>query len=434
MPAPSDESLVNLLPAVGIANLGPETSATPQTLREAVNVDLTKEGTIRRRDGRTLLVAGTLVHSVWADDGFPYALFVDGSTLMALLPDATTTVPIGSGLAIGLPVSWAKINDNVHWSNGVQSGMVTPELENLPWAPVAPAGQPDLEATPEGGLDAGTYQVAVTYRDIIGRESGTGTAAVVEVPQGGGIRLGNIPQPAMADAITTVRVYRTGANDTSLRHVTDIPAGLPTLVIGVRDRGKVLDTQHHVAMPPGHIVRYGHGRQWVAREKELLWSPALRYGLWSPAYARMRMHGRITMAEPIGDGSEGAGLFVAAGERTYWLSGANPDGFAQRTVYPAGAIEGSAIVMRGSAWGFDTAERVIAWLASNGIFCVGLPGGTVVRMKEAEALTTVGERGATLFRESNGMRQLITALQGSTKAPGLRVSDRVTVRTLRHDQ
>jgi hypothetical protein len=127
-------------------------------------------------------------------------------------------------------------------------------------------------------------------------------------------------------------------------------------------------------------------------------------------------------------------MFVAAGSRTYWLGGANPDGFTQRTVYPAGVVEGTAVVMRGSAWGFDTAERVVAWLATNGVFCVGVPGGTVVRMKESEALATVGERGASLFREVDGIRQFLTALQGSTKAPGLRVTDRVAVRTLRHDE
>lgn len=428
-----DESLLNLLPAVGIANLGKETSATPQTLREAVNVDLTKEGTPRRRDGRTRLVAGTGVHSLWSDDKFPRALYVNGDQIVALWPTGETT-PIANGLALGVPVSWALINDRVFWSNGVQSGLITPELDVLPWGPEAPAGQPALEATAEGGLDAGGYQVAITYRDMLGRESGTGLAATVQVEQGGGIRLTGIPVPGPTSAITTVRIYRTGADDSSLRHVMDLPAGITSVILGVRDRGRALETQHHVAMPPGHIVRYGHGRQWIARGNELLWSPTMRYGLWSPATARLRFGSEIDMIECVGDGTEGAGVFVSSGERTYWLSGANPENFTQRIAYPHGAVRGSSMLVRGSAWGIETAEYVAAWLARSGVFCTGVPGGSVLRMKEAEAVTGVGERGASLFREKNGIRQFLTALSGRTDAPGLRVGDRAVARTLRHDE
>jgi hypothetical protein len=433
MAGTADDDLLNLLPAVGIANLGKETAATAQTLREAVNVDLSKEGRIERRVGRTRLVEGTGVHSLWADDKFPRGLYVEGDEIIALWPTGETT-PIGNGLARGVPVSWALINDRVFWSNGVQSGLVTPDLDVLPWGPESPAGQPALEAIAAGGLDAGGYQVAITFRDMLGRESGTGVAAFVQVEQGGGIRLSGIPVPAPAAAITTVRIYRTGADDSSLRHVMDLPAGITTVAIGTGDRGKALDTQHHVAMPPGHIVRYGHGRQWVARGNELRWSPSMRYGLWSPGTARLRFSAEIDLIECVGDGTEGAGVFVAAGERTYWLSGANPDGFNQRIAYPHGAVPGSSMLVRGSAWGIETAELVAAWLARSGVFCTGVPGGSVLRMKEAEAVTGVGERGASLFREHNGLRQFLTSLSGRTDAPGLRVGDRVVARTLRHDE
>jgi hypothetical protein len=433
MAAPRDGDLKRLVPTPGVLNVSPETSLPHAALREAVNVDLTKEGRMARRRGRTQVAAAVTgpVHSLWHADGFPVALYVDDDTIRALRADGGTE-PLHAGLALSSPVSWAKINDLVFWSNGVQAGLVTPDLEVFPWAPEAPTGQPTLTAVSDGGLDAGTYQVAVTFRDVLGRESGTGVAAVVAVGEGGGIQLSNIPPAPLS--VTTVRVYRTGANDSSLRHVIDLPAGMPGVLLAAADRGKVLDTQHHRAMPPGHIVRYGHGRQWVARGNELLWSPALRYGLWSPATARLRFGSEIHMVEPIGDGGPGAGVFVAAGDRTYWLNGAAPEGFAQRIAHPVGVIPGSSAVTRGSVWGLETTENVVAWLASTGVFCIGAPSGVVTRFKDGEAVTDVGERAATLFREVNGVRQMVTALQGQTAPPSFRVADKAVVRTLRYDE
>ncbi|MBT9153395.1 MAG: hypothetical protein DDT39_00052 [Firmicutes bacterium] len=255
--------MADLLPARGVNNLTAETSLTAATLREAVNADISRDGRVRRRNGRTRLVSGAAVHSLWAEDPFPYAVFVDGSTLFSLTNDMVQT-PVAVGLALGLPVSTAANAGVAYWTNGAQAGCLTADGDPGLWAPEPPAGQPTLAVSAAGGLAAGAYQVAVTFRDAFGRESGTGLAAQINVPEGAGIHLTAVPQPVEA-GMTTVRVYRTAANDSSLRHVIDVPVGMTQLLLGVAERGKALDTQHHTAMPVGHSVVFGHGRQWVAR-------------------------------------------------------------------------------------------------------------------------------------------------------------------------
>lgn len=424
-----EDRLVALVPAVGVNNLGDETAQAINVLRDAVNVDINREGRIMRRAGRTEIHAAQVeTHSLFAEKPFPYALYADGPNLIAL-DHALRDTPVAGGLASGLPLSYALINSAIFWSNGVQSGMVTAELDALPWAPEAPAGQPLLEAFASGGMAAGGYQVAITYRDLLGRESGATVAAVVEVQQGQGIRLTAIPQPT-SSAVTTVRVYRTDANDTSLRHVRDIPVGMTTLVLGSGNRGRLLDTQHLRPLPAGHIVRYGHGRQWVARDNELFWSEPMRYGLFNPAYNRVRFGGRISLVRPVGEGGEGAGVFVSAGGRTFWLGGANPSAFTRRIVDSAEAVEGTDAITDGRVWKLETSDQVAAWLSSEGFFCIGLPGGSMIRLRDDEVAADSGERGAVLYREERGMRQFIASLQGRAPGSRMRIGDQIVVREL----
>lgn len=417
-----------LLPAKGVQSLSDEKSLDSQTLREAVNVDITREGRVRRRAGRTRVVPGAAVHSLWAHDQFPYAMFADGNALFALSAGWLKTT-VATGLAVGLPIRFDAVNGVAFWTNGVQGGCYTADGDPALWACETPSGQPTLAVAAAGGLDAGVYQVAVTFRDNVGRESGTGIAAEIDVPSGAGISLTAIPQP-QEPGIVSVRVYRTAANDSSLRHVMDLPVGITQVLLGASDRGKVLETQHHVSMPVGQLVAFGHGRQWVARGNQLLWSPAFRYGLFNPAHARLRFPARITALAVVGEGDAGAGVYVASGDRTYWLGGANPEQFTQRIVLPHGAVEGTTVTTLASVWGVELPGRVSAWLSTSGHFILGAPGGQVVRMLENQAATDVGEVGAATFREHDGVRQMIVALRGKTTAPGLRVNDAVVTREL----
>jgi type IV secretory pathway VirB2 component (pilin) len=68
-------------------------------------------------------------------------------------------------------------------------------------------------------------------------------------------------------------------------------------------------------------------------------------------------------------------------------------------------------------------------LAQSGHFCAGLPSGAVVVLKDGQAVTDGAERGAVLFRQEEGLQQIIAALRGP-RAQGLAVRDRAVAHVI----
>ncbi len=399
-------------------------------LREAVNVDLTAQGRPRRRRGYESVLAGALVHSLWSHEGAQHGFFVAAGELYAAPTTMDEALPLGVSVG-GLDLSYALINERVYFSNSAVSGLITPDLQAWSWAPECPTGQPTVTPVAGYSLDKGVYQVAVTFTDLLGRESGTGLAAQVDVEQGGGIELGDIPAPLDPVATPTVNIYVTGANDQVFRLYASVPSATVYGVVSAPADGRVLLTQHLQALPAGHIVRGGHGRQWVARGAQVLWSQPLRYGLFNPARDRMRFHARVDMVEPLGDGDAGAGVFVAAGEKLYWYQGADPGEFRQTVAAHHGVVPGSPTAIAADAFGLDSTEPAVAWLGTDGTYYLGTAGGKVTALTSGVAVDSA-DRAATLYREQGGMQQFIAALLGPKKQ-AMAVTDRAYAHVVHRD-
>lgn len=418
---------------LGIANavredrLPQDENGVARALREADNVDLDASGTPRRRRGTTAAYAGTNMHSLWGDPNCPFALVVDDGALH--------TVDIAGDLAsLGLgvgnsPLSCALIGDRVYLSNRVVSAMVDADLQVHAWAPEHPAGQPELAPATGLGLAAGQYQVAVTFVDVLGRESGTGAAATVDVPADGGVALTGIPQPVAALA---VNVYMTDANDQVLRLHSVLPAGVTTATIGTEAQGRVLGTQFLSPMPAGQIVRLFNGRQLVADGQYLRWSPPMRYGMTDRRSAVIRFNAPIDLLEAPGSGAQGSGVFVAAGARTYWLAGADPEAWEPRIRRGCGAVPGAAAHVPGAALGLEDGAEALVWLARDGQLVVGAQGGTVMATREGTAAIDDAERAALLFRAEGGMQQVVAALRGP-RPQAMAVRDRAVAHVIYED-
>jgi len=416
----------------GIHNLSQEWTDQPDSLREAVNIDIDRQGNPSTRAGRTLLVACTQGNSLWSDPLLPFALYVDHTTMHAVFQDMSTDV-VQTGMAPGLDVSYALVNGNVLWSNGLQSGVVAPDFECYPWACPQPGGQPLLALMANAGeLGPGTVQVAITFVDRFGRESGSTLATSIDVDGTNAVILSNIPQPADPSLVPQIRVYATAPGGEVLERAGTIAAGTTTYVIGARPTGRAMQTQFLQPLPPGQIVRRFNGRQIVARGNLLLWSPALRYGLYDPAKHFTRFPTTVDAVEPVGEGTNEAGLYVAAGDRTYYLDGTDPATWKQAIKYPYGIIPGSSAQTPAEHWGIESKERIPAWLAKNGLFCVGLSRGQVVSFKAGEAVASNAEAGASLFREINGIRQFLTALRAPLPL-NLKIGDVATAVTYNHE-
>ncbi len=416
-----DDDLVTMAGwPLGIDNRSKETAIPSDengrvlALRAARNVDLDAAGKPKSRPAAGLAVAMLGLHSLYASDRYPLMFGVHDGALVGF-DESLEASTLHAGLLRpdpDTPMSYDVAAGVAFYSNGVDCGMVDALERRRPWAAETPAGPPQVDAySGAGGLRAGSYQVAITYLEAGGRESAASPAVEVQVAEGEGIRLTSIPVPADAE-VTQIRVYCSPANGDLLYAAQDIPPGLATYLLGAHQPGRALDTMFLSPMPAGQIVRTYGARLHVADRNLHRWSEAMRYGLGKLHHNYARYDSDITLLEPVGQ-AEGSGLFVAAGKRTYYLSGPEPTNWQRVIAHPHGAVPGSAQQVEASRLGFDVKGLVPLWLTTEGQFVVGLPGGTVAKLHADRYAAPAGaQRASVAMRDLDGMRHLIATLQG----------------------
>lgn len=388
---------------------GPKNEAgAPVALREAVNVSLHNDGSPFRRPGQTRRVVGK-AHSLYAFHDWLLAV-VDGELRGyrqaqdgSLTLDATLATP-GDRFC-----SFASDDYSAWWSNGVTIGRLGEDLAAHP----AWVGTPNpviLAAAGNGGLAAGRYEVSVTAVDAEGRESGASGPVQLLLAAGQGI---NVTLPSIPEACLRWRVYVTPPDGDVFYQCADIPANAGGYVIGVHTPGAKLETLWLQTLVPCHALRYGHARLFGLAGNVLVWSEAYRVGLMHPDN-HIVLGTEATLLEPIGDGTEGAGVWAADHKRTYFMAGADPANWQQQARYPHAAVPGTSTTLPGSYFGLEV-ETVAYWLAANGTPCIGLPGGQLIPLREdALALPVGAERGATGLMLFDGIRQLLTTTVGAS--------------------
>jgi len=416
----------------GVNNVAPEgrlpvdENGRPIALREAENVDLTAAGYGRRRQGSEACFAGVLTHSLWSHDELEFGLFVDAGQLHALEVDESASA---LGLEVGnLPLSYAAVGDRVFFSNAFACGMLTALDRAIhPWGGPATPAAPAVQLVDGYSLPAGLYQVAVTVSDALGRESGAHLALQLQVAEQQGMLLQDLPPEG------TIHVYISGPNDQVLRLAARLSAGTPSYLVAGHADGVKLATQLLDPMPPGQITRIHNGRHWVADGRTLRWSPSLRFGMTDLAHNLIRFDERIDLLEPVGRGTPAVGMFIAAGKRTYWLSGADPSNFSPVDAHAAGAVPGTTVQVPGQSIGMPDDADYTIWLSRRGSYVMGLPGGTVQAINAGQAAIPDAERGASVFAERDGLKQVITTLK-APREQGLAVTDRAVAHVVHADR
>ena len=383
--------------------------------RNIVNFDIDDAGKVRVRQGRTKVYAGNIVKDTFWSEG-DISLFVEDGDLKILNTDFTATL-LRSGVGYS-PMRYVVVNNVVYYTNGVVTGIVRDGL-NEPWGVIAPSQQPALSAAnSSGSLSAGVYQVAVTFISPTGEESGTGLSAEVEVEAGGSIELSAIPQPPAGH---TMRIYVSAANGEKLHSLAQlIPGQVFYRITSVANQtSRVLETQFGMAPPPGTQLEYHDGMIFIVDGNVVWYTEPLRYGLVKRMKAFFLFGGPVTMIKSVQDG-----LFIAA-DKTYFLVGIGTDELELRDVLPYGAIDCQPIEIE------RTTEGVIriAWWSERGV-CIGERGGVVTNLMEDKVAVSKFKRGALLFREYDGIRQIIACLQDGTEST-YAASDYVTDETAR---
>jgi hypothetical protein len=386
---------ISMGPFLGMNNRLPDTQLVTKDgtyLRNAVNVDVGSGGFVKRRRGSTLIFSGTDCHSFWSTvDNYP-AWYVDYNVLYQVngVLGAITRTPTITGLTPGMPMSYAYLNGDLYCTNGVQINRIT-NFISYPAAVPTPQ-MPTATVSTGGALKSGLYSFTVTFQSAEGEESGAPFPVQLTVPEGGTITFTNIAQ-----SIYQTNIYLTPLNGDEYYLAASVPMGVTSYTVSNRQAfGRLCKNIGLIPMPPGQIIRILNGRIFVASGNILYYSET-----YSPLYNPQRNYvpfpNRITLVEDVNNG-----LYICA-DQTYWVKGDILDA-ELNPVLPYGAVEGTG--------GYITNENAAFWMSPRGLV-KGTQDGVVTNLQEATNVVNSGIIGASLFRESDGLKQMLTTLFGS---------------------
>lgn len=400
MPEPQQANTPTALrfPA-GLNNRARETALPDGALRQCTNLDVTNEGGVLVRAGLRLLASGVW-NSLFTPSFADYCCAVRNGWLGIWQNDAFTPI-----VEVTPPVCYAELNGEVYWSDGELQGRLTATGAAATWGLEAPPQPVVVAVTGQGGLASGDYQVALTAL-VGGLESGALSPVPVTVAAGGGIQ---VTAPA-APGTVSFAVYCTPPNGSSAELTQALHlAGGATAVIGAGESGRRLETLGAVKPLPAQALCVYRGRLWAASGTVVWFTDEASPHWLFPERGYFQFEAPVTLLAAAEDG-----IYVAAGERTYFLQGRSPQDMTQRPVLAAGAVPGTQL----SAFPFASLlsgpgavpTQSCAWLATDGVFCIGRAGGMVSRVTEAALSLAVGEQGHLAYWTHDGLRSFLLAV------------------------
>ena len=381
------ETIELLKPLLGLNNVSPETDLPENSLTQALNVNLDKEGNVYSRKGYTKIYSATNeTHSLYKQ------YFQDGSELKIIIDGST----IATGLNPNAYLAWETVNLEPIYSDGQLIRRVPDEPFSVP----TPPSQPTIKTT-TGNLFAGIYQVTICFVKQ-GEQGGALLASDLLVEDNSGITLSNLPQADGCD----IAVFCTTQNGETLYLNQILVAGTTAFTIyNTKNNTLICDTQFMEPLPAGHILRHFNARLYSAYDNVLYYSRPSRYGLCKLGEDFFQFVSKITIVQPVDDG-----IFIVS-DKTYFLTGNDPDEMTLITVSPDTAIEGTGITASASVFAIDGDSLVAYWFSNKGAM-IGMPGGAIKQFTDNRlAIDADIESGTTVYKEVEGIRQMITNLQ-----------------------
>lgn len=353
----------------GIDNVSNRTGLPEGTVADAVNVDIDRSGIASRRDGYSLVASG-VGHSLWTSEARAESFMVLAGVLCKVtMPWATTAL---QALTTDAPMSFCDLNGDVIASSKFDLYAINPGLVVRRLGLETP-GAPGLAAASSGGLDAGSYGVAIAY--VYGDEEGPlSPASFVTLTAGQGLTI-SAPQP-LEGLATRIRVYRTPANGDILYRAGDIPLALSSYILGVGPIGRQANNQFLERMPPGDMVCAWRGLLWTVRSNVAFHSERLRYGVYDPRFNFIQFGGAIRMFLPVE-----SGIFVGTREGVFFVAGSGPKEFTVRKTGAGAPVSGSGRRLRLSLTTTESGEYAALWLGPNG-YVMGMPDGSIKEIQK----------------------------------------------------
>ncbi len=407
----------------GVNNVSSEHSLSETTARVLRNVDVLADGKVKRRRGYQRVTSTTGAHSGFSHNGYVY--YADGPSLFAWTPEFGAEAI--ADVTPDAPVVYEDINGFLYVTDGRHRYIIDGVNAVKNWAVEAPSGMPNLTTNTFGTLPVGLYQVTMTF--MRGQEeSGAGMAQSIALNQQGSIEISNIPQPFDPD-VTRIRIYVSNPSGETMYASATLPVGTMGVHIMALPSGKKLETQFYEPLPAGQELCLYKGFMMSARDNVLYFSKPLQYGVYNPTEDYLQIAGRIDLLKAVQNG-----VYIAAGQRTYFLSGNSPEEFQLRIVHTRGAVPGTGLVIPASTFDFEGLKTgdVVVWWATNGTMVVGFPDGQISILREAELALPEYSRGAILARRQDGAKQLVSVLSEPKRDNALAVADTVSATVYRN--
>lgn len=381
----------------GMNMLAPDYAMPEGSVRDATNLDVTDDGSLRTRQGYASvpLAAGVACHSLYGTPHF--LLHADRSELKRTASGTQVVATVQNGARI----AYAPLPDgSVVWSDGSAIGRVSAAGVSVPLSLPA-AGAPQLAAVANGTLRAGRYTVSVAWVETSGQESPPSLPVALDVSDGQGIQLSAIPVSPPSGA-TALRIYVSHADEAALFEAGVVAAGVTSARIDAEPTGRPLETLFEAPFPACSTLGFAAGRLLGARGNVLYWSEPHRYGVTRPAANFIQFSAAVSLIAPTQDGIYVGTLDAAGAGEVVFLSGFDFGKQAFRPVTPFGAYPGTLAEMP------HTLQMI--WASPQG-FVVADNSGQISAISSDKVAFPHANRGGSLVREQGGIRQIITSLE-----------------------
>lgn len=368
----------------------------------ANNVDFTAQNRVVMRPGRTLVTALSDITAVWSDG--VNSLVQAGDTLYSIQPNLSF-LAIRSSLTTSNQLSaYTSPFGHVYWSNGVDSGTLTPDKADYPFGVERVGDAFAISATASGNMPAGTYGVSLAYvrKDGVVGGASAGIYSVLTKP--GALSI-TIPAPGDA-SITDVDVYLTRKDGDAFYRYTRVAAdsGSLQVIAPVDDDLHVpLATQYMNAVKQWDAIEMHNARLLTAVDGLLIYSEPFAYELHHPVHNYYVLPKPITVMLSVDQG-----VYVSTTELTYFYRGADIREAALEVAFDYPIVPGTVVTAERSG---EEEDSFLWCTPSDGFVLADGSGNASLISKDVVAPTTGAVLGAAYLRKLNGRNHVVTVLR-----------------------
>jgi hypothetical protein len=414
---PKHPRTISLSEFKGINNVLRPENTPSEYLKEAVNVDIDKMGNISKREGYSKLDNQSFL-SIYSDNKKCYA--VRNNTLVKVNSDYTFT-PIRSN--VYSPLTFQELDGKYYYVGKDLNGVIINDVDYS--FGVRKAFSPLLSYS-SGSMVGGDYQVAYTYVDALGRESGTSIASKITIPDNSSIQF-SIPLNSDPN-IVKINVYCSNLNGTVLYYNQSSSLNTTVTIGSTGNQSSPLRTFNLDSAPYGSNITFRSGRMYIAQDNILWFSEPMLYEYYNLSNNYIEFSSEILEVLPVEDG-----MWICTNDGVYYMNSGEPGVAKIDRKECVKTLRGSAQKFSGSYVHLDNTPIGYKWFITTdvGIFVL-FNQGLIINVTSQNVELDKADKATSLFLQTKGMNQYLTILNKNNKINNSVMGDTVTTEIIRN--